>query len=118
MLLHFFIAFTVAAIYCLASRKLTFLADHWLVCGLFYGIAAFLVIEFGCLAAQRFALDWPLSASRTHSRPSRAHHHRRLTDLVRSSQLRETSVLDRRVGAGSFGEETGVNFIHCCLLSP
>ena len=54
--------------------------------------------EFGCVAAQRFALDWPVSASRTHSRPSRAHGHRRLTNLVQSSQVRETRVLDRRVG--------------------
>jgi len=45
MLLHFFIAFTAAAIYCFASRKLEFLADHWLVCGLFYGIAVFLVMN-------------------------------------------------------------------------
>src|SRR5438270_4828855 len=45
MLLHFFIAFTAAAIYCVASRKLKFLADHWLVCGLFYGIAVFLVMN-------------------------------------------------------------------------
>ena len=42
--LHYFIAFAAAAIYCLASRKLGFLKDHFLVCGLFYGIAVFLVM--------------------------------------------------------------------------
>lgn len=42
--LHFFIAFSAAAIYCLASRQLEFLKDHFLVCGLFYGIAVFLVM--------------------------------------------------------------------------
>lgn|SRR5512146_141936 len=42
--LHYFIAFSAATIYCLASRKLKFLKEHWLVCGLFYGIAIFLVM--------------------------------------------------------------------------
>jgi hypothetical protein len=59
MLLHFFIAFTVAAIYCLASRKLTFLADHWLVCGLFYGIAAFLVMNLVVLPLSALHLTGP-----------------------------------------------------------
>lgn len=44
-MLHFTIAFTAAAIYCLASRRLPFLRDHWLVCGMFYGIAVFLVMN-------------------------------------------------------------------------
>jgi hypothetical protein len=44
--LHYFIAFTAAAIYCLASRWLPFLIDHFLVCGLFYGIAIYLVMKF------------------------------------------------------------------------
>ena len=39
VLLHFFIAFSVTAIYYGASRKLRFLVDHPLVCGLFYGMA-------------------------------------------------------------------------------
>ena|SRR2546425_5539815 len=38
-LLHFFIATSVAAIYYGASRKLHFLIEHPLVCGLFYGMA-------------------------------------------------------------------------------
>jgi Na+/alanine symporter len=37
--LHFFIAFSVTAIYYAASRKLTFLIEHPLICGLFYGAA-------------------------------------------------------------------------------
>ena len=36
---HFFIAFSWAAIYYAASRKLEFLVEHPLVCGLFYGAA-------------------------------------------------------------------------------
>ena len=43
--LHYFIAFSAAAIYCLSSRRLEFLKSHWLVCGLFYGIAVFLVMN-------------------------------------------------------------------------
>jgi hypothetical protein len=43
--LQYFIAYTAAVIYCLSSRKLGFLKDHFLVCGLFYGIAVFLVMN-------------------------------------------------------------------------
>jgi len=37
--LHFFIATTAAAVYYAASRKLGFLKEHLLVCGLFFGAA-------------------------------------------------------------------------------
>jgi Na+/alanine symporter len=46
VLLHFFIAFSVAAIYYAASRKLGFMTEHPVVCGLFYGIAVELVMSF------------------------------------------------------------------------
>jgi hypothetical protein len=39
VVLHFFIATSAAAIYYLASRKLVFLREHPLVCGLFFGAA-------------------------------------------------------------------------------
>ncbi len=39
LFLHFFIATSVATIYYVASRRLKFLAEHWIVCGLFYGAA-------------------------------------------------------------------------------
>ena len=45
VLLHFFIAFSAAAIYYAASRRLGFLKEHPLVCGLFYGIAVELVMN-------------------------------------------------------------------------
>jgi hypothetical protein len=45
MLLHFSIAFAAATIYCIAGRTLDFLEDHWVVCGLFYGTAVFLVMN-------------------------------------------------------------------------
>jgi uncharacterized membrane protein len=39
VLLHFLIAMTAAAIYYAASRQLPFLAENWLICGLFFGAA-------------------------------------------------------------------------------
>lgn len=44
--LHFFIAFSAAAIYYGASRRLAFLKEHPLVCGLFYGVAVELVMSY------------------------------------------------------------------------
>ena len=44
--LHFFVAVSAAAVYYLASRRLAFLKEHALVCGLFYGIAIYLVMTF------------------------------------------------------------------------
>src|ERR1700691_2064000 len=41
--LHFFIAFSAAAVYYGASRRLIFLKEHPLVCGLFYGAGVELV---------------------------------------------------------------------------
>jgi len=46
MCLHFFIACSATAIYYAASRKLRFLSEHPLVCGLFYGIAVELVMSY------------------------------------------------------------------------
>ena len=43
---HFFIACSATAIYYAASRKLHFLIEHPLVCGLFYGIAVELVMSY------------------------------------------------------------------------
>ena len=46
VLLHFFIAFSATAIYYAASRKLVFLKEHPLVCGLFYGAAVEVVMGY------------------------------------------------------------------------
>jgi hypothetical protein len=46
VLLHFFIACSAAAIYYTASRKLVFLKEHPLVCGLFFGAAVEDVMRF------------------------------------------------------------------------
>ena len=45
VLLHFFIASSVTAIYYVASRKLVFMIEHPLVCGVFYGIAVELTMN-------------------------------------------------------------------------
>lgn len=37
VILHFFIACSAATIYYAVSRKLTFMKEHWIVCGLFFG---------------------------------------------------------------------------------
>lgn len=39
VLLHFFIASSAAGVYYGASLRLTFLTQHWLICGLFFGAA-------------------------------------------------------------------------------
>ena len=43
--LHYFIAYSAATVYCVASRRLEFLRPHFLVCGMFYGIAVFPVMN-------------------------------------------------------------------------
>jgi hypothetical protein len=45
VLLHFFIAFSVTTIYYAASRRLVFMMEHPLVCGLFFGAAVELVMN-------------------------------------------------------------------------
>ena len=44
--LHFFIAFSAAGVYYAASRKLAFLREYPLVCGLFFGAAVEDVMRF------------------------------------------------------------------------
>ncbi len=46
VLLHFFIAFSAAAIFYGASRRLVFLKENPLVCGLFYGAAVEVVMAY------------------------------------------------------------------------
>jgi hypothetical protein len=42
--IHFFIALLVVTVFYLASRKLSYLTTHAFVCGVFYGIAVYLVM--------------------------------------------------------------------------
>ena len=57
--LHYFIAFSAATVYCLASRRLEFLKEHFFVCGLFYGIAVFLVMNLVVLPLCAFHFTGP-----------------------------------------------------------
>lgn len=59
VVLHFFIAFSAATIYCLASRRLEFLKEHFLLCGIFYGIAVFLVMNLIVLPLCAFHYTGP-----------------------------------------------------------
>src|SRR5262249_8350697 len=43
--LHFFIAMSAAFVFYAASRKLGFMVQHPVVCGLFFGIAVFLFMN-------------------------------------------------------------------------
>jgi Na+/alanine symporter len=59
VILHFFIAFSVTAIYYIASRRLRFLTEYPLVCGLFYGIAVELVMNLIVLPLSALHLRGP-----------------------------------------------------------
>ena len=54
VILHFTIAFGAAAVYCLVARRLTFLRENFIVCGLFYGIAVWLVMNLVVLPLSAF----------------------------------------------------------------
>jgi len=57
VLLHFFIATSFAAFYYAASRRLTFLTEHPLVCGLFYGAAVEEVMNLVVLPVAPVPMD-------------------------------------------------------------
>jgi hypothetical protein len=58
--LHFLIAISAAAIYCGASLKLKFLKDNFVVCGLFFGIAIYLVMNLIVLPLSALHVVHPL----------------------------------------------------------
>jgi Na+/alanine symporter len=57
--LHFFIACSATAIYYAASRKLEFMVQHPLVCGVFYGVAIYLVMNLVVLPLSALHLKGP-----------------------------------------------------------
>ena len=61
VLLHYFIACSAAGIYYGASRRLGFLLEHPLVCGLFYGIAVELVMSYVVLPLSALQARGPYS---------------------------------------------------------
>jgi len=60
LFLHFFIACSAAAIYYAASRKLTYLRDSPIVCGMFFGIAIFLVMNLVVLPLSAYHTSAPM----------------------------------------------------------
>jgi hypothetical protein len=56
LVLHYFIACSAAGIFYAVSRRLRFMTEHWIVCGLFFGMAVQLVMGYVVL---------PLSALRS-----------------------------------------------------
>jgi len=59
--LHFFIALSAAAVYYAVSRRLTFMVEHPLVCGMFFGIALFLVMNLIVLPLSAIHFSGPYS---------------------------------------------------------
>jgi hypothetical protein len=59
--LHFFIASSATAVYYGASRKLAFMIEHPLVCGLFYGIAVELVMSYVVLPLSALHVRGPFA---------------------------------------------------------
>jgi len=59
--LHYFIACTAALIYYLASRKLPFLREYPVICGLFFGIAVFLVMNLIVLPLSAIHATGPIT---------------------------------------------------------
>lgn len=57
--LHFFIALSAAAVYCLASDRLKFLKENFIIGGLFYGVAVFLVMNLIVLPLSALHLRGP-----------------------------------------------------------
>ncbi len=63
LFLHFLIAFSAAAVYCLASLKLTFLRKNFVICGLIYGMMVFLFMSLVVVPLSAIHATRPLSLS-------------------------------------------------------
>jgi hypothetical protein len=81
VLLHFFIAFSTAAVYYAASRKLKFLTEYALICGLFFGIAGTFHAPYR-FAPVRASRKGTLSVSRFSTRLGGAHGAGRAADFL------------------------------------
>ena len=46
LVLHYFIACSAAGIFYVVSRRLRFMTEHWVVCGLFFGMAVELTMGY------------------------------------------------------------------------
>lgn len=61
LFIHYLIAFSAAAAYCFASRKLTFLRENFFVCGLVFGIVFFLFMNLMVLPLSAYHAMGPYS---------------------------------------------------------
>lgn len=59
--LQLFIATSAAAVFYAASRKLKFMTEHAIVCGLFFGIAVFLVMNLIVLPLSALHVTHPIA---------------------------------------------------------
>jgi hypothetical protein len=59
--LHFVVAFGAAAVYVLASRRLPFLLDHAVLCGLAYGVAVYFFMNLVVLPLSAFPREITLT---------------------------------------------------------
>jgi hypothetical protein len=59
--LHYLIAFGAATVYYAASRRLSFLKENALVCGMFFGIAVYLVMNLVVLPLSALHLARPIA---------------------------------------------------------
>ena len=62
--IHFLIALTMAAVYYAASRKLPFLVEYPLVCGLFYGMGLYLVMNLVVVPLSAIHARGPIERAR------------------------------------------------------
>jgi hypothetical protein len=61
VVLHFFIAFGIVAVYYLASRRLRFLTQRPVLWGLVYGVAVYFVMSLVVVPLSRATSHWPPS---------------------------------------------------------
>ena len=92
ILLHFLIACTAAAVYYGASRRLQFLAQHALVCGLFFGIAVDLTMSLIVLPLSALHATGPYQYLGVAARASCPYGSGRLADLFQCSSVRTIGV--------------------------
>ena len=61
LVLHYFIACSAAGIFYGVSRRLRFMTEHWIVCGLFFGMAVQLVMGYVVLPLSALHARGPFS---------------------------------------------------------
>ena len=89
--LRFLIAFSAATIYYAASRKLTFLKEHWLVCGLYFGATVDQVMRLVVLPLSGLHAKGPYELLGPGRRTAHPRGRSRSTDFVQCAPVREVA---------------------------